>query len=161
MIDFSLKWFLTGGGFGLFIGILPYLFMNKKDRIDLSLKQMEYFRKYDDDIDNQFKNFKDILQKYINNIDKTKNKDINYFIDITNSFEKLMSSIENICIDKIENRITNNAFAKYFTTIKDIGDMRFIQFYYKIVNLNYKEEYYRNFYIVYGMIKCGVYHLPD
>lgn len=160
MIDFSLKWFLTGGGFGLFIAILPYFVMSKKDKIKTKLDIDKHFKEHDININAEFENFKNNMQSIIDKYDNITmtTKD---FTELTNAFEKLMSAIDNFCILRLKNIISDTEFAKYYQTLQDIGDYNLIEDYYKITKMEYKETNYRLFYTVYNGIKDGKYQLID
>lgn len=131
---------LCGVVVGLLLGLTPYFFLTKKDKLQSSSDISKT-------INAQFSVYQKLLDEYIKNA-KTQ-KDTPDFIELTKAFEELIASLTDACEKLLHNALPKTAHTKFLPTVKEVCDDNMIQTYYGIVKMKYKKENYQLLYKVY------------
>lgn len=160
--EVSLFWTILtgviGGIFGLIFGFLPYCFMNKKDRKELSIKLQNEADEIVEKIDVKSQEFKDELC----NFSKLNNVSIDDFNKITKFANAYFSQLKICCDNILSNTISLISMENTLLPhIKETVEKDIIKKYYQILRKSarksnipykgqYKKEYYKSIFIVYG-----------
>lgn len=160
--EISLFWSIltgiAGGIVGFIFGLLPYFFMNKKDRKELNIKLQNEADDIVEKIDIKSQEFKDELCNF-SKISEISVDDFNKVTKFANAyFSQLkiccdnilsdtisISSIENTLLPHIQETVEKDIIKKYYQTLRKRA---------KISNIPYKGQYkkvnYKSIFIVYG-----------
>ena len=131
---------LCGVVVGLLLGLTPYFFLTKKDKLQSSSDISKT-------INAQFSAYEELLGEYIKN-GKTQ-KDTQDFIKLNAQFAELIGNLTDACDKLLNNALPKTAYKKFLPTVKEMCDYNVIQTYYGVVKMEYKKENYQIIYDVY------------
>lgn len=160
--EVSLYWTIltgiVGGIFGLIFGLLPYFFMNKKDRKELSIKLQKEADEIVEKIDAKSQEFKEELCKF-SKLNKISIDDFNRITKFANTYfsqlkiccDNILSdtisptSIENTLLTHIQETVEKDIIKKYYQILRKIAKKSSIPY-----KGQYKKEHYQSIFVVYG-----------